>query len=130
MQIAQHQNLLVSRTIKDGVTIMTLTSDLGMPAQPDEMVPMFPSYRLKIIPRADGPGAAIKQLVEAAPEDVTTHLLYKGGGTVAFDASANSDLRPFGPVEEIGAFYQVASYSETYGRIVHDYLQPPVDRGG
>lgn len=124
VQFEQHHNLLLSRTIKDGVTLMTLTSELGAPAQPEAMIPMFPSYRLKLIPRADGPGAAIKQLVAAAPEDVTTHLLYGGQGTVAFAATANSDLRPFGPVGEVAAFYQVASYTETYGQVVYDYLQP------
>lgn len=119
----QHNNLLVSRTIKDGVTIMTLTSELGAPTTPDALIPMFPSYRLKLIPRADGPGAALKQIVEASPHAVTTHLLYGGSGTVTFGATVNSDLRPFGPLEEVAAFYQVASYTESYGRVVYDYLQ-------
>ena len=119
----QHHNLLVSRTIKDGVNLMTITSDLGAPTTPEALIPMFPSYRLKLIPRADGPGAALKQIVTAAPQDVTTHLLYQGNGTVTFGATANSDLRPFGPGKEIAAFYQVASYTETYGEIVYDYLQ-------
>jgi acetoacetate decarboxylase len=119
----EQHNLLVSRTIKDGVTIMTITSELGAPAQPAEMIPMFPSYRLKLIPRADGPGAALKQIIEASPQDVTTHLLYRGSGTVAFAASANSDLRPFGPARELAAFYQVASYTESYGQVIYDYLQ-------
>lgn len=120
--IEQHNNLLVTRTIKDDINIMTITSDLGAPTTPDALIPMFPSYRLKLIPRADGPGAAIKQLVTAAPQEVTTHMLYQGSGTVSFGASANSDLRAFGPQEEVAAFYQVASYTETYGEIVYDYL--------
>jgi len=41
---------------------------------------------------------------------------------VSFGASANSDLRPFGPIEVVAAFYQVASYTETYGTVVYDYL--------
>lgn len=123
VQIEQHNNLLVTRTRKEGVNIMTITSDLGEPTTPDALIPMFPSYRLKLIPRADGPGAAIKQLVTAAPQNVTTHLLYQGSGTVSFDASANSDLRLFGPVEETMAFYQIASYTETYGEVVYDYLK-------
>lgn len=119
----QHNNILVSRTIKDGVNIMTITSELGAPTTPEALIPMFPSYRLKLIPRADGPGPAIKQIVTAAPQDVTTHLLYQGSGTVTFGATANSDLRPFGPLKEVAAFYQVASYTETYGEIVYDYLK-------
>ena len=118
----QQNNLLVSRTVKEGVNIMTLTSEIGVPVEPDAMIPMFPSYRLKLIPRADGPGAAVKQLVEASPQDVTTDLLFGGRGTVAFAATVNSDLRPFGPVEEVAAFYQIASYTDTYGRVVYDYL--------
>jgi acetoacetate decarboxylase len=123
VQVEQHSNLIVTRTVKDGVPIMTITSELGEPAEPDEMIDMFPSYRLKLIPRADGPGAAIKQIVAASPQDVTSHLLYRGSGTVHFGASAKSDLRPFGPLEEVAAFYQVASYTESYGEVVYDYLQ-------
>ena len=122
VQMEQHNNLIVTRTIKDGVTLMTVTSDLGAPTTPDALIPMFPSYRLKLIPRANGPGAAIKQLVTAAPQDATTHMLYQGSGTVEFGTSVNGDLRPFGPISEIAAFYQVASYTETYGEIVYDYL--------
>lgn len=123
VRIEQHHNLLVTQTIKDGLPIMTLTSDLGAPTTPDALIPMFPSYRLKLIPRADGPGAAIKQLVTAAPTDVTTHLLYQGSGTVNFAATVNSDLRSFAPLEEVAAFYQIASYTESYGEIVYDYLR-------
>ena len=65
----------------------------------------YASYRLKLIPRADGPGPAIKQLVTATPSDVTTHLLYQGRGTVSFAGTANSDLRAFAPQEEVAAFY-------------------------
>lgn len=118
----QHNNLLVSRTIKEGVNIMTLTSEIGAPVEPEALIPMFPSYRLKLIPRADGPGAVVKQLVEASPQEATTHLLYRGSGTAAFAATTNSDLRSFEPVEEIAAFFQVASYTESYGQVVYDYL--------
>ncbi len=126
VQIAQQHNLLTCRTYKDGVEILTITSTIGAPAQQSELIPMFPSYRLKAIPRADGPGVSLKQLVEAAPVDVTTGQLYRGQGTVSFGFTANSDLRPLGSVEEVTAFYQIASYTETYGRVVHDYLAEPV----
>lgn len=123
VRIEQNHNVLVTQTIKDGVSIMTLTSELGAPTTPDALISMFPSYRLKLIPRADGPGAAIKQLVTATPSDVNTHLLYQGSGTVSFAGTANSDLRAFAPQEEVAAFYQIASYTESYGEIVYDYLR-------
>ena len=122
VHMEQNQNLLTCRTCQDGVEIMTLTTALGAPAQMADLMPMFPSYRLKSIPCADGPGEAVRQLVEAAPEDVTTHLLYRGEGTVSFAGTANSDLRAFAPVAEVAAFHQIASYTETYGRVVLDYL--------
>ncbi len=122
VDIEQQHNLVTCRTCKEGVEIMTISSDLGQPVQESDLIPMFPSFRLKAIPRADGPGPAIRQLVEATPVEVTSHLLYKGKGTVAFAGSATSDLRPFTPLAEVAAFYQIASYTETYGRVVHDYL--------
>jgi len=50
VRFEQHNNLLVTRTIKDSLDIMTITSDLGAPTTPDALIPMFPSYRLKLIP--------------------------------------------------------------------------------
>ncbi len=126
VKISQQHNLRTCQTYKDGLEIMTITSTIESPAQQSELISLFPSYRLKSIPRADGPGAALTQLVEASPVDVTTDLLYKGRGTVSFGYTAHSDLRPFTPMEEGVAFYQIASYTETYGRIVHDFLTEPL----
>lgn len=119
----QHDNMIVCRTIRAGEAIMTITSELGAPTNPESMTPMFPSYRLKLIPSAEGPRPAIKQIVTAAPQEVQTHLCYQGTGSVSFGATAHSDLRPFGPLSEVAAFYQVASYTETYGTVVYDYLK-------
>lgn len=122
VEIGTRGNLIYSRTVKEGVPIMTLTSDVSRPAVPEEMISMFPSYRLKLIPRADGPGPAIKQIVNASPEDVETSLLRKGNGMIEFGSTANSDLSVFKPREIIAAFYQVASFTEVYGEIIYDYL--------
>ena len=98
----------------------------GAPAQPEDLPPLLPAYRLKVIPKADAPGAAIKQLVTAAPVDMAIHLRHRCTGTVTFGGSANSDMRPLAPTEELGASYQIASFTETYGKIVYDYLNPEV----
>lgn len=123
VDISMHRNLVYSQTVKEGVPIMTLTSDVSRPASPDELTPIFPSYRLKLIPRADGPGPAIKQIVNASPEDMESRLLFKGNGAIEFGRTANSDLAVFEPREIVGAFYQVATYTEVYGEIVYDYLK-------
>ena len=116
------RSLMIISTGESGHPFSRRYDDLGELWARGDMIPMFPSYRLKIIPKADGPGAAIKQLVTAAPQDVTIHELFRGQGTVDFGASANSDLRSFAPLAEANAFYQVASYVETYGEVVFDYL--------
>jgi acetoacetate decarboxylase len=123
VEIEMRRNMVYSQTVKEGIPIMTLTSDVSQPATADEIIPMFPSYRLKLIPRADGPGPAIKQIVNASPEDVVTSKLFKGNGMIEFGRSANSDLSVFEPQEIVGAFYHVSTYTEVYGEIVHDYLK-------
>lgn len=116
-------NLIYCQTVKDGVPIMTITSDITQKADPSEVIPAFPSYRLKMIPRAEGPGAAIKQIVTASPADVQSQLLMKGNGMVTFGSSANSDLAAFPVREIVGAFYEISTYTEVYGEIVYDYLK-------
>ncbi len=124
VDVCRHGDLIYSQVIKEGVPIMTLTSDYVAPAKPEEVIPMFPSYRLKLIPRPDGPGAAIKQIVVATPTDTETKLLMKGtSGSVAFGRTANSDLAAF-PVKEIVAvFFEISTYTASYGQIVYDYLK-------
>lgn len=118
-------NVIYAQTVKDGVPIMTLTSTINQKAEPHEVIPLFPSYRLKLIPRADGPGPAIKQIVNASPADMESKLLLKGTGMISFGSSANSDLAVFQPREILGAFFEIGTYTEVYGEVVYDYLKPP-----
>jgi acetoacetate decarboxylase len=118
-------NLVYCQTVKDGVPIMTITSDITQKAEPAEVIPMFPSYRLKLIPKADAPGPAIKQIVNASPADMELKLLMKGNGMITFGSSANSDLAALTPREIVAAFYEVATYTEVWGEIVYDYLKKP-----
>ena len=85
---------------------------------------MTPAWRLKWIPRADGPGPAIKQLIDGAPalRDLQIHTCHKGQGTVRFDASSLCDLTALSPKESLQSFYVEASYTETYAKIVYDFL--------
>jgi acetoacetate decarboxylase len=123
VRLAQHGDSLLSVTAMDGIEVMTVRSHLGKPASPQAMMPIFPAYRLKIIPRADGPGFALKQLVTAAPTEATTHLFYEGAGAVAFHPAASEDLAALRPLSPGPAFYQVASYTESYGEVVYTYPQ-------
>jgi acetoacetate decarboxylase len=108
--------------VQEGVRIMALTSDVSQPAEPGELIFGGPSYRLKLIPRADGPGPAIKQIITYAGQDVELKLLRKGSGMIELHSTAHSDLSPFQPIEVVNAFFQVMSLTEGYGQIVYDYL--------
>jgi acetoacetate decarboxylase len=94
------------------------------PIAPEALPSMSPDWRLKVIPRADGPGPAIKQLVDAsgANTDVTVAAAFRGRGTVTFGASPRSDFTALEPRAIRDAFFSESSFREGYGRVVYDYL--------
>lgn len=104
------------------IRVSTITDQVA----PHEVMPsLAPSWRLKIIPRADGPGPAIKQLIDGsrAARDQVIHFCARGKGTVAFQASPYVDLTPLQPVGYGDAFYLESSYSEGFAEVVYDYLR-------
>ena len=107
-----------------GVPAITVTTTLDEAIPPDALPSLAPDWRLKVIPRADGPGPAIKQLVDAsgANSDVTVAAAFRGAGSVTFGASPLSDFTALGPGAVRDAFYSESSFLEGFGRIVHDYL--------
>ena len=87
---------------------------------------LSPSWRLKVIPRADGQGADVCQLIDGAPamQEVTVHERRLGKGEVEFHSGSPYDLSDFTPREYLGARYLEMDYTEGYGRIVRDFLRP------
>ena len=85
---------------------------------------LAPSWQLKLIPRADGPGPALKQLIDGATasQDFTVHTCRRGQGTVELAPSDRCDITCLEPLTCGDAFCMVASYGEGYASIVHDYL--------
>ncbi len=116
-------NLFCTAVTQEGKQVVALTSTMRAPASPAEMISLYPWFDLKLIPRADGPGAAIKQLLKSGLGDWESKLLMKGDGMVTLGSTANCDLAAFGPAEIIGTFYEVASYTEVYAEILYDYLK-------
>ena len=107
-----------------GAVEIEIRSRASQPARPEDLPVLAPSYRLKVIPRADGPGPAIKQLVDgaAAGRDRTIAWCRRGEGTVRFSASPSRDLTGLAPRSYDGAFHMEASFSESWATIVYDYL--------
>lgn len=104
---------------------LTVTSVTPTPCHPDTMPALTPSWRLKIIPRADAPRPAIKQLVDAsgAVQNMQIHQMRKGTGAVKFDPNPRCDLTGLRPKEYLGAFSMNANYTEGFASIAYDYLE-------
>jgi acetoacetate decarboxylase len=115
-----------------GVHAITIASTLDEPSPPEAMPSLAPDLRLKVIPRADGPGPALKQLIDGsgASQDVTVAASYRGRGTVSFGAAPLSDFTALEPRSYAGAYFDESSFREGYGRVVYDYLADhPADAG-
>ncbi len=114
-----------TETVYRGSPVLKVSSQTPTAAQPADLPALTPNWRLKIIPRADSPGPALKQLVDCANvmDDVTHHHVSRGDGSVTLGRSASCDLTPLAPRGYREVFYLELSYSEGYGEIVYDYLK-------
>jgi len=109
-----------------GVSILQISSTMQENTGQAAMPVLVPAWRLKIIPRADGPGPAIKQLIDCTKvtQDLEIHFQAKGQGRIALGASPLCDLTPLVPIRYSSAYYIECSYSEGYAEVAHDYLHP------
>jgi acetoacetate decarboxylase len=107
-----------------GLPVFTIAMTLDAPMDPSDVPAYAPDWRLKVIPRADGPGAAIHQLIDAsgAGSDGVVSAAFRGRGTVTFGASPLCDLTALGTHHAGEAFWTDSSFREGYGRVVHDFL--------
>jgi acetoacetate decarboxylase len=108
-----------------GVETIRLNTRTDQMASPAEMPALTPAWRLKIIPRADGPGPALKQLIDCtrATKDLEVRSFARGKGVLTVSASPALDLSSLKPVIQGDAFSMEADYSEDYAEIVYDYLK-------
>ena len=124
IDIRQLDASMLTRASIGGVPIITISSTMEQAIAASELRTTTPTWRLKMIPRADRPGPAIKQLIDgtSATTDLVMHAAYRGRGTVHFEPSPQGDFTALTPIEYLGAFYFEASYSEGFATIALDYL--------
>jgi len=122
----QLERTVRTETLFAGSPLLSIYSTVEKTATADRIPKMVPAWRLKIIPRADGPGPAIKQLIDCSEvtQDLTIHFAGEGKGHVQLGRSPVFDLTSLSPVRYGESFYIECSYAEGYARIVHDYLTP------
>lgn len=116
---------MVTDTRTGGTTSFLIRTTMHEAATESDFPDLSPSWRLKVIPRADGPGAEVCQLIDATPvtTDVTVYNRRRGEGLVEFHPDPVYDLTDFTPREYLGARYIEMDYTEGYGRIVRDFLR-------
>lgn len=105
--------------------VLRITGDAGSDASPHMLPSLAPSWRLKVIPRADGTGLDVKQLIDcgATARDQEMHRFTEATGAVEFHPHPQFDLTPLQPVAYGPSFFMEISYTEHFGVIVHDYLR-------
>jgi len=108
-----------------GVPVLGISSTMDDNVSQQGMPALVPAWRLKMIPRADRPGPAIKQLIDCArvTRDMEIHFQAKGRGRISLGASPLCDLTPLVPIQYGDAYYIECSYSEGYAEVVYDYLR-------
>ena len=124
LDIRKSERTMFTQGVMGEVPVVTISSTIEDLVAEDVLPSMSPAWRLKIIPRADGPGPAIKQLIDgtAASLDLKMGPVYRGRGTVAFEPSPLCDVTALRPRSFGDAYYFEADYSEGYATIAHDYL--------
>ena len=116
LTVRQADRCMVTETSLGGVPILNISSSIDTVAPHSEMHSLTPAWRLKVIPKADGPGPALKQLIDCSEttQDLEVHFAAKGQGKIALGASPLCDLAPLAPLEYGDAVYMDASFSEGY----------------
>ena len=124
LKVSHAGRSMVTETSLGGVPVLNISTSMETDAPEVAMPSLTPAWRLKIIPRADGPGPALKQLIDCSEttRDVEVHYIAKGQGRIDLGASPQCDLTPLSPLEYGDAFHIESSYAEGYARIVYDYL--------
>ena len=122
--VRRHGRSMVTEAHLDGVRVMRVASTADEVVPPDALPALTPSWRLKVIPRADGPGPALRQLIDCSGtmQDLAIRFSARGRGTVTLRAAPDCDLTALAPASCGAAGYLECDYTEGYAEIAHDYL--------
>ena len=132
LEVRLTEGTMLTTAAMAGVPVITISSTMDELASAEDLPNLSPAWRLKLIPSADRPEPAIKQLVDAGPatSEEVIHIAYRGRGTVHFEPSPLSDVTGLAPRSYGDAWYFEASYVEGFGRIDLDYLAGERPRDG
>ena len=125
LEVDMDERVMHTATRLAGTSVLSVRSTMHRSMSTDQLPDLTPSWRLKVIPRVDGRGADVLQLIDAATvtTDVTVHVCCCGDGSVEFGDVPTYRLADFTPREYLGAYYVEMDYTEGYGEIVRDFLR-------
>ena len=124
VDVGMDERVMYTLTRIAGTSVLSVRSTMDRDVTVDEIPTLQPSWRLKVIPRADGGGAEVMQIIDTSrvTTDVTVHVCRAGDGVVEFGHVPVFDLSDFTPREYYGAHYIEMDYTEQYADIVDDLL--------
>jgi len=132
VNVTMDERVMLTESRLAGTSALSIRSTMHRQSSVEEVPGFAPAWRLKVIPRADGNGADVMQLIDGAPAvtDVAVHVCRTGDGVVEFHPLPTYDLSDFTPRKYLGAHYVEMDYTEGYAAIVHDYLREKVTDDG
>ena len=125
------QDLIVGRVERNGIDIVTLTMPYKTRASTPEAMrarlDFVTNFNLKVIPATAG-GDAVRELTARELLDLNVHEVWEGPVTVELRPNAQAPVYRLPVVEMLDGFYWRCDFTLGFGRVLHDYLNPP-DRG-
>ncbi len=98
MRVEQVERVVATTASVGGADVAAVRSTAQRPCDPEDLPVLAPMWRLKVIPRADGNGLDVLQLVSGAPvgADTVVHVSRAGDGVVEFRPSPVFDVSSLG----------------------------------
>ena len=126
IEVGMDERVMYTDTRLGQVSVLSVRSTMHRDAVVEEMPNLQPSWRLKVIPRVDGQGVDVMQLIDPSKVsgDVEVHVCRAGDGVVQFHPSPIYDLSDFTPREYYGAHYLEMDFTEGYGEVIRDFRRP------
>ena len=125
IEIGMDERVMYTKTMIADSSILGIRSTMHQSTDITDIPELKPSWRLKVIPRVDGKGVDVMQLIDGSKvsTDVSIRVCRKGDGIVEFAPSPIYDLSDFKPIEYFNSYYVEMDFTEGYGEIVHDFLK-------
>ena len=125
IDVGMDERVMYTDTLIAKSSVLSIRSTMDKKVAVSDVPGLNPSWRLKVIPKVDGKGVDVMQIIDGSKvaTEVSVKVSRKGEGVVEFSPSPIYDLSDFKPLEYFGAYYFETDFTEGYGEIIHDFLK-------